>query len=193
MKIFEIKIYPFSRKTFENKIKNTREKFYATHSDKSKQSNDDFYSEFYGSKSQFEDYSIGHLDICFDGCCLCYEAHIMMRRKYATKNERQRIIDSLDDNLYPDYEMKENEALRLAGYSMVPYIPKLFTEKKHYTSSRHINGVYTNIQGLNNHEIANAIKKEIERINQRETFQKLYFDMTLFKEKRHERINKRRN
>lgn len=76
--------------------------------------------------------------------------------------------------------MKENEALRLAGYSMVPYIPKLFTEKKHYTSSRHINGVYTNIQGLNNHEIANAIKKEIERINQRETFQKLYFDMTLF-------------
>lgn len=58
MKIFEIKIYPFSEEEFENKKQIFIKKYYDEHRDASFARNEYFYNIFYADKLTFENYCI---------------------------------------------------------------------------------------------------------------------------------------
>ncbi len=182
LKIFEIKIYPFSPDEFAEKIQIAKDKFIAKYPYKSEVELRNMYSNFYGGKLSFEDYSIGYLEILYFDGCLHYEAKLILSKKYSTRKELQSIIDNLDNEKFPDDEMKWQEARRRTGfsYSLIPYKPPLFTEKKHYMSSYHVGGIYSGIKNQTNLEIAEMIKREITRIQNIEVFKGLYFDMSLF-------------
>lgn len=180
LKIFEIKIYPFSPEQFANKIQRAKDIFFENHTYATETRARDMYSFLYGTKISFEDYSVGYLDILYWGCCLHYEAKIMLRKKYPTSKEIQRCIDNMDDKQFPYQDMKEQEAIKRLGYTRVTYKPPLFTEKKHYMSNYHIDGLYTGISGRTNYEIAEIIKNDIKKIQDRDLFQGFYFDTSLF-------------
>lgn len=180
LKIFEIKIYPFSPDQFAQKIQQAKSKFIMEFPDKTESELSIWYSRRYGYKISFEDYSVGYLDISYWGCCLHYDAKIMLSRKYPTSKEIQRCIDNMDDKQFPYPDMKEQEAIKRLGYIRVPYKPPLFTEKKHYMSNYHIDGFYTGISGRTNYEIAEIIKNDIKKIQDRDIFQGFYFDTSLF-------------
>lgn len=182
LKILEIKIYPFSPNEFAKKIQIAKDKFIEQFPEKSEDALRNMYSIFYGKKISFEDYSIGHLDVLYWGNCLHYEAKLMLSKRYSTRKELQSIIDILDDEEFPTDDIKEDEARKRTGnsYRLIPYKPPLFTEKKHYMSNYHIEGVYSGITNQTNHEIAEMIKREVARIQNRDFFKGLYFDLSLF-------------
>lgn len=180
IRLFEIKIYPFTPNEFNEKIRNVHDKFFAQFADKDINWIQARYSERYGCMSYFEDYSNGHISILYDAPCLRYECNIMLSRKYPTVaqlRKRMKILKN-DDSLSEEDRLLE--AKMQAGYTLVPYRSQLFSGTKHYTTHSRINGIYTNIDGLDNTAIANKIIDEINRIHQRDMFRNLYFDMTLF-------------
>lgn len=179
LKLFEIKIYPLSPTQFRQKVQKNRDEFFATNSDKSVERINEMYSFFYGAKSSFEDYAIGYIEILYWCGCLRYEAKIMQSKRYGTRKELQKIIDTLDDDIYFDEEMKLDKAKRMRGYSLVTYKPKLFTEKKHYMSDYHI-GDYTGVRDKTNAEIAESIEEEIQIIKKSDKFHGLYLDTSQF-------------
>ncbi len=182
LKIFEIKIYPFSPTEFAKKKQVAKDKFIARYTDRTEIELRKMYSRFYGNKISFDDYSVGYLNILYWGSCLHYEARLMLSKRYSKCRELQSSIDILDDEEFQTEDMKEDEARKRMGYSykLIPYIPPLFTEKKHYMFDHHIEGIYTGIRNKTNHEIAETIESEVMRIQKSDFFKGFYFDLSLF-------------
>lgn len=180
MKIFEIKVYPFSEKEFENR----KNKFINKYEDKNKKypfaRNDYLFKIFYADKLTFENYCIGYVELYVEEDRIRYEVKIMLRRKYPSKKALQEEMDKLDDNEYPTYDMKENKVKELASYKLVPYKPKLLTEKKHYMVNDYISENITDIRELDNKQILNAIRTKIMDISKTPNYKNLYFDMSMF-------------
>ncbi len=180
MKIFEIKIYPFSEEEFENKKQIFIKKYYDEHRDASFARNEYFYNIFYADKLTFENYCIGYVEFYVEEDRIRYEVKIMLRRKYPSKKFLQGEMIKLDDNKYPTYDMKENKVKETARYKLVPYKPKLLTEKKHYMVNDFVSENIINISKLDNIQILNAIRVKIRDINETSKYKNLYFDMSLF-------------
>lgn len=180
IRLFEIKIYPFTSDEFNEKIRNVHDKFFAQFSDRDINWINARYSEQYGCMSNFEDYSIGHISIIYDVSCLRYECNIMLSRKYPTVTQLHKNIKVINKEDSINEEDGLFEAKMQAGYSLVPYRSQLFSGTKHYTTHSRIDGIYTNIDGLDNEAVANRILDEINRIHEKAMFRNLYFDMTLF-------------
>ena len=116
MKIFEIKIYPFTEEEFCRKKSQFIENFYEENKNYELTRNVNIFQCFYADKLTFKNYSIGFVDICLVDEKIQFDISIMLSPKCASKKVLKGIIDNLDSNTYPSYEMKLNEAKRLAGY-----------------------------------------------------------------------------
>lgn len=179
MKIFEIKIYPFTEEEFYNK----KSKFIESYNNKNKNvgfgSRNYFYDLFYADKLTFYNYSIGFVEIHLVDDNIRFEVYLMQSEKCASRRILKEIMDKLNPEEYPDYDSKLDKAKHIAGYKKVPYIPKLLTEKKHYMIQNNFYNEF-NIQFLNNAQIVNSIKEKIIEISKFEKYKKLYFDMKMF-------------
>ena len=180
MKIFEIKIYPFTEKEFENKKEILINNYNHKNRKYSFARNDHLFKTFYADKLTFENYCIGYVEIYVEEDRIRYEVKIMLRRKYPSKKALQKDMDLLDDNEYPTNDMKENEVKKAVSYKLVPYKPKLLTEKKHYMVNDCLSENITDICELDNKQILDAIRTKIKDINETPNYKNLYFDMSLF-------------
>ena len=184
LKVFEIKLYGCSPEEFEEKIDKKRKEFYLKCRAQNRSSFESMslYSRFYAGKNTYENYSIGYLEVLYDGF-LRYEAKIMFSKKYSSKKEKQMMLDKLElDRTLSEEQKDERRAAILNSYLLVPYKPRLFTEKKRYMSNQHIEGMYTDTSGLTNFEIAQAIKNDISDIQEFDYLQGVYFDLSHFNE-----------
>ena len=181
LKLFEIKLYGWSPKVFEKRINNHREGFFASYEWPKKQI-EQVYSDWYGKKNSYHNYSIGFLEVLYDGSSLCYKAQIMIRKQYKNK-EIQKSLNEIDMNkTLTEKEKILRKNVVAASYSLIPYKPRLFAEKKKYMSDFHIEGRYTRVFGLSNTEIVEAIKKDIAIIKKDDFFKNVYFDLSWFKQ-----------
>ena len=180
LKVLEIKLYGLSPEKFEEKIDNKRREFYSMckAQNRTKEESESLYSLFYANKNTYDNYSIGYLQVLYDGSALYYEAQIMLSEKYSSQKEIQKLLANLelDDTL----AKKIKKSYILNSHSFLPYKPRLFTEKKRYMSNYHIGGVYTGISGLTNYEIAQAIRKDISTIKKDDLLKSVYFDLSYF-------------
>ena len=183
LKVFEIKLYGLSPEKFEEKIDNKRREFYSIckAQNRTKEESIRLYSHFYANKNTYENYSIGFLQILYDGFTLCYEAQIMLSERHSSQKEIQGLLVNLavDDTISEEKKNIKN-AVILNSHSLTPYKPRLFTEKKRYMSNYHIEGMYTGISGLTNFEIAQRIKEDISLIQKDDLLKRVYFDLTYF-------------
>ena len=183
LKIFEIKLYGLSPEKFEEKIDNKRREFYSIckAQNRTKEESMLLYSHYYANKNTYENYSIGYLQILYNGFSLCYEAKIMLSERHSSQKEIQELLANLelDDTLTEEKKNKKKTAI-LNSHALVPYKPRLFTEKKRYMSKYHIEGVYTRISRLTNFEIAQAIREDICLIQKNDLLKSVYFDLSYF-------------
>ncbi len=183
LKVFEIKLYGLSPEKFEEKIDNKRREFYSIckAQNRTKEESMLLYSHFYANKNTYENYSIGYLQILYDGSTLCYEAKIMLSERHSSEKEIQELLANLElDDTLTEEKKDIKKTVILNSHSLVPYKPRLFTEKKRYMSNYHIEGMYTGISGLTNFEIAQAIKGDISLIQKDDLLKSVYFDLSYF-------------
>ena len=183
LKIFEIKLYGLSPKKFEEKIDNKRREFYSIckAQNRTKEESMFLYSHYYANKDTYENYSIGYLQILYDGFALCYEAKIMLSERHSSQKEIQELLANLElDDTLTEEKKDIKKAVILNSHTLVPYKPRLFTEKKRYMSNYHIEGVYTGISRLTNFEIAQAIREDICLIQKDDLLKSVYFDLSYF-------------
>ena len=183
LKVFEIKLYGLSPEKFEEEIDNKRREFYSIckAQNRTKEESMRLYSHSYANKNTYENYSIGYLQILYDGSTLCYEAKIMLSERYSSQKEIQKLLANLElDDTLTEEKKDIKKADILNSHSLVPYKPRLFTEKKKYMSKYHIEGMYTRISGLTNFEIAQAIKEDISLIQKYNLLKSVYFDLSYF-------------
>jgi hypothetical protein len=185
LKIFEIKLYGLSPKQFEEKLDKERKKFYSIceAQNRTKIESMQLYSHFYAHKNTYENYSIGYLEILYDGAALHYDVKIMLSKRFSSQKEIRILLNELEsDNTLSQEEKDLKKAAILDSHSLVPYKPRLFTEKKKYMSNYHVGGIYTGIFGLKNIEIAQAIKEDLELVQKDELLKNVYFDFSHFNE-----------
>ena len=159
LKVLEIKLYGLSPEKFEEKIDNKRREFYSMckAQNRTKEESESLYSLFYANKNTYDNYSIGYLQVLYDGSALYYEAQIMLSEKYSSQKEIQKLLANL--------ELDDTLAKKI---------------KKSYILNYHIGGVYTGISGLTNYEIAQAIRKDISTIKKDDLLKSVYFDLSYF-------------
>ena len=96
LKLFEIKLYPYTVDFFEKKVDKIRTNFYNDCKAK-KRTNEEsmrLYSYLYGRKSNIIDYSVGYLEICYSLGCISYNANLMLKeRKTPKKYIEQMLIE----------------------------------------------------------------------------------------------------
>ena len=185
LKIFEIKLYGLSPKQFEEKLDKERKKFYSIceAQNRTKIESMQLYSHFYAHKNTYENYSIGYLEILYDGAALHYDVKIMLSKRFPSQKEIRILLNELEsDDTLSQEEKDLKKAALLDSHSIVPYNPRLFTEKKKYMSNYHVGGIYTGISGLKNIEIAQAIKGDLELVKKDELLKNVYFDFSHFNE-----------
>lgn len=185
LKLFEIKLFPYSPEKFEENIKIRREEVYSNYEAQNltKKQIDYLYSIIYGNKTTYENYSIGYLEILYDGTSLHYEAKIMFSQKNISKKELKKLFDIIEMDKSLTEIQKEKRKLNITrSSSLVAYKPPLFTSKKWYMSNYHIEGKYTRTWGLTNSEIMQAIKKDISDIQEYDILKNIYFDLSHFNE-----------
>ena len=183
LKVFEIKLYGLSPEKFDEKIDNKRREFYSIFKaqNRTKEESTHLYSIFYANKNTYENYSIGFLQILYDGFTLCYEAQIMLSERHSSQKEIQELLTNLElDDTLTEEKKNIKKAAILDSHSLVPYKPRLFTEKKRYMSKHHIEGMYTGVAGLTNFEIAQAIREDISLIQKDDLLKSVYFDLSYF-------------
>ncbi len=183
LKLFEIKLYPFTKEEFDKKVAITRDDFYALSKEQNRSKYDTklLYSHFYGKKSSYIDYSIGYLEIYYDGVCLCYESKLMLSKRYTNKRTIEKMLKELenDTELNPKEKSIKERAIR-DSHSLVIYRPPLYTERKKYLSNYHIGGLYSNVTAMSNTEIVSAIREDIDIIKADGLFKNISFDLSLF-------------
>ena len=98
LKVFEIKLYGLSPEKFDKKIDNKRREFYSIckAQNRTKEESTHLYSLFYANKNTYENYSIGFLQILYDGFTLCYEAQIMLSERHSSRKEIQELLANLE-------------------------------------------------------------------------------------------------
>lgn len=183
LKVFEIKLYGLSPEKFEEKIEDKRREFYSICKAQNRTIEESIrlYSHFYANKNTYENYSIGYLEILYDGFTLRYESKIMLSERHSSQKEIQELLANLElDDTLTEEKKDIKKAFILNSHSLVPYKPRLFTEKKRYMSNYHIEGMYTGISGLTNFEIAQAIKEDICLIQKDDLLKSVYFDLSYF-------------
>ena len=183
LKLFEIKLFAYSPEKFEENMSTHHKKFYSNYENQNltKKQIDYIYSTFCGSKNTYENYSIGYLEILYDGSSLHYEAKIMLSQKIISEKELQKRFDIIEMDKTLTEIQKEKRKLNIIGSrSLVAYKPPLFTSKKWYMSNYHIDGKYTRTWGLTNLEIVQAMKKDITDIQEYDILKNIYFDLSYF-------------
>ncbi len=185
LKLFEIRLFAYSPEKFEENIRTHREEIYSNYGTQNltKKQIDYIYSIFYGNKTTYENYSIGYLEILYDGSSLRYETKIMLSQKNISKKELQKQFHIIETDKSLTEIQKEERKLNITGSSsLVAYKPPLFTSKKWYMSNYHIEGKYTRTWGLSNSEIVKAMKKDIIDIQEYDILKNIYFDLSYFNE-----------
>ena len=175
LKLFEIKFYTISEEDFYKVVAENRDKFIEKYKNQNRTDEQTLrlYSQNFGQKNIYENYSIGYVEVLFDGVCLCYESKIMLSEKPSHSSKER-----AEGEVTGDEEADANKKTGLFGYSLVPYKTRLFSEKKRYMSNYHIGGKYSPVFGLSNMEIATQIKKDIGDIQTYDLFEKLHFDLS---------------
>lgn len=174
LKVFEVKIYPYSQKEFERKVKKKNEKVYSTNPNYPV---DMFYKD-YGAKTSFEDYSIGHIDVYLDGAEVIYEARIMI----SERRDKQYISKELEKIETAGLSEREYLARKIevsSSHEKIAYKPRLFTDVKHYTQAWHIDRCTSHyIDNMSANEIVEAIRNRLQEINRMHFYRNLYFDLS---------------
>ena len=185
LKLFEIKLFAYSPEKFEENISTHRKKVYTNYKNQNltKKQIDYIYSTLFESKNTYENYSIGYLEILYDGSSLHYEVKIMLSQKNISEKELQKQFDIIEMDKALNEIQKEKRKLNIIGSrSLVAYKPPLFTSKKWYMSKYHIEGKYTMTWGLSNSEIVKTMKKDITDIQEYDILKNIYFDLSYFNE-----------
>lgn len=184
LKLFEIKLYPYTVDIFEKKVDKIRTDFY-NDCKAQKRTNEEsmrLYSYFYGRKSNIIDYSVGYLEICYSLGCISYNANLMLTERKSSKKEIERALIELQKETYLTDEEKEQKKHDIENSSSdVIYKPPLYTGKKHYMQQyRNIFGMHTYVGDCSNLEIVEKIKEDIEEIQKDKFFKNIYFDLSIF-------------
>ena len=174
LKLFEIKIYPFPPTEFDCKVKNVIDKVFAQNPNYPQS----LLQKNYLTKANFQDYSIGHINVLLDVSEIYYEARMMVSERYEHKENQQKIEDLENSGLsYREILIRRDEIL--SSHQIIAYKMPLFTNVKHYSRDWHIDrAISTDIDGKSNKEIQQSIIKDLNDINTLSFYKNLYFDLS---------------
>ena len=184
LKLYEIKLYPYTVDIFEKKVDKIRTDFY-NDCKAQKRTNEEsmrLYSHFYGGKSNIIDYSVGYLEVFYSLGCISYNANLMLtERKTPKKDIEQMLIELQKETDLNEEEKEQKEYAIKNSHSIEIYKPPLYTGKKHYMQQyRNIFGLHTYVGDCSNLEIVEKIKEDIEDIQKDKFFKNIYFDLSIF-------------
>ncbi len=174
LKLFEIKLYPFSPAEFDCKVKNAIDKVLAINPNYPQS----LLFKNYRSKANFQDYSNGHIKVLLDGSEIYYEARVIVSERHEYKENQQKIEDLVNSGLsYREILARRDEIL--SSHQIAAYKMPLFTSVKHYSRDWHIDrAINTDIAGKSNKEIQQSIIKDLNDINTLSFYKNLYFDLS---------------
>lgn len=184
LKLFEIKLYPYTVDIFEKKVDKKRTDFYdiCKAQKRTKEESMRLYSHFYGGMNNLINYSIGYLEILYSSGCISYNVNLMLtERKSPKKDIEQMLIELQKEADLNEEERRQKEYAIKNSYSIEIYKPPLYTGKKHYMQQyRNIFGMHTYVGDCSNLEIVEKIKEDIEDIQKDKFFKNIYFDLSIF-------------
>ena len=177
LKLFEIKLYPYTVDIFEKKVDKKRTDFYdiCKAQKRTKEESMRLYSHFYGGMNNLINYSIGYLEILYSLGCISYNVNLMLtERKSPKKDIEQMLIELQKEADLNEEERRQKEYAIKNSYSIEIYKPPLYTGKKHYMQQYEIFGMHTYVGGCSNLEIVEKIKENIQNIQKDEFFKNIY-------------------
>jgi len=184
LKLFEIKLYPYTVDIFEKKVNKIRTDFYDD-CKAQKRTNEEsmrLYSHFYGRMNNLNNYSVGYLEIFYSLGCISYNANLMLTERKAPKKDIEQMLIELQEETDLNEEEREQKEYAIKNsHSIEIYKPPLYTGKKHYMQQyRNIFGLHTYVGDCSNLEIVEKIKEDIQDIQKDKFFKNIYFDLSIF-------------